>query len=233
MWKMRNPVSNRILLALVLLLIAGAALAAPALTEKQFDELGERLMDIEWMRKPGGLDKFQKGWKAQFEAKDPVMQGRAAFLLGYLAEFRETTAPRNPKKRDYAAAQAYYQRAVKTGSGYAQQARYRLGVLGALGLLGSRADSKTIAVESLKVIVKQKDGRLWVRQRLPAKSPTAAVTDVERAGTGTPEGGYRALLITSAAAKIKQGPVLQPFAMAAVARTRWESLAGNGQNSKK
>ncbi|MHB0936144.1 MAG: hypothetical protein ACYDCO_10880 [Armatimonadota bacterium] len=217
----------------LLLLIAGVAPAAPALTAKQFDELGERLMDIEWMRTPGGLDKFEKGWKAQLAAKDPAAQGRAAFLLGYLAEFRETTAPENPKKRDYIAAQDYYQRAIKTGSGYALQAQYRLGVLGTLGLLGARAESKKIAVSSFKAIVSRKDQRLWVRQRLPANTPTAAVAGVELAGAGTPEGGHRALLITSAAAKIKQGPVLQPFSMAATARTRLESLAGSGQNPKK
>jgi len=230
---MKGPVSNRILLILLLLLLAGAALAAPALTELQFNELGERLMDIEWMRKPGGLEKFEKGWKTQLAAKDAAAQGRAAFLLGYLAEFRETTAPGNPKQHNYAVARDYYQRAVKTGSGYAPQAQYRLGVLGALGLLGSHADSQKIAITSLKAILDRRDQRLWVRQRLPVKSPTQAVTRVELAGTGTPEGGHRALLITSPAAKIKQGPVLQPFAMAAVARTRWKSLTGSGQNSKK
>lgn len=230
---MRNPVSNRILLLLLLLLIAGAALAVPALTEAQCNELGERLMDIEWMRKPGGLEKFEKGWKAQLAAKDPAAQGRAAFLLGYLAEFRETTAPRHPKQHDYAVARDYYQRAVKSGSGYALHAHYRLGVLGALGLLGPRAESQKIALSSFRAIMDRKDGRLWVRQRLPIKAPTSAVTRVELAGAGTPEGGHRALLITSPSAKIKQGPVLQPFTMAAVARTRWESLTGGGQKPQK
>jgi len=234
---MKNPVSDRLsiagLLALALaLFIAGAALAAPpSLTDKQFNELGERLMDIEWMRKPIALEKLEHSLKAQVaKTKDAVEQGRLYFLLGYLTEFRETMTPSNPKRRDYARVKDYYERAVCTKSGYALQAHYRLGVLGALGLLGPREASRKIAEASFRSLAKQKQ-RVWVRQRMPSKAPPAALTGIELAGAKSPDGGNRALLITSPAAKIEEGPVLQPFSMADVARRRLAALSG--QNVKK
>jgi hypothetical protein len=235
---MNNPVIDRMLVYIVLalaLLATGAVLAGdpPPLTETQFGQLGESLMDIEWMRKPGALEQHERVLKARLAAaKEAAEQGRLSFLLGYAAEFRETIAPKNPRRPNYAAAKQYYTRAGKSGSGYAWQAHYRLGVLGALGLLGSRAASLKSAEASFRKIAEQQHQRLWVRQHMPSKAP-AALTLVELAGAKSPDGGNRALLITSPAAAIKEGPVLQPFSMSATARARLQTLANGGQNQRK
>jgi len=227
---------------LVLIVLAPALLASdsamagnpPSLTETQFMELGERLMDIEWMRKPGALEQHERELKARLAAvKDDAARGRLAFLLGYAAEFRETMAPKNPRRPDYAAAKKYYNQAVGTGSGYAGQAHYRLGVLGALGLLDSRAKSRKSAEASFRKIAEQRDMRVWVRHSMPSREPPAALSAVELAGAKSPGGGTRALLITSPEAAIEEGPVLQPFSLAETARLRLETLNNGGQNERK
>lgn len=211
------------LLTLALTIVATCSAAAP-LTTARFNHLGQAMMDIEWTRKTAKLDQHALEMRRQVKATaSSLEQGRLYFELGYTAEFRETTTKPDAKSRSYQAAQNYYLLAVHTGSAYGTQATYRLGVLGALKLLGP--GSRKIAVDAFRTLAKHAGERVWVRQQMPSKKPPAALDPVELAGAKAVGAGNRADLITSPAAALEQGPVLQAQPLDVIARVRWQQLA--------
>jgi hypothetical protein len=139
---------------------------SPNLTPDQFTQLGKDMAAIEQLKGKDALENRSDQLNRQLrdennkQKKDQTEISRLNYLLGYLAEYREAVTQPDPNLRDYKQASDFYGGAQKSGSVYANQAAYRLGVLGALKLLQTDDLSlKTAGVHAISADLK--DRRLY------------------------------------------------------------------------
>jgi len=136
--------------------------------------------------------------------------GRLNFVHGYLAEFQKTTrggAAGAPAV--YGDARTFYENATKVNTGYATQAFYRLGILGANNLLGTHEDSYQLAKTFL--------GRLRMLY---------GVNVWDRAPQVAGQGG--AAQVVAPQATGVTGPTLKPVEVSVVATELLDHIYRNG-----
>lgn len=196
-------------LALVPLLLGGCfgPTAPTALSPATFNALGKEMVDIEHMPS-AQLEKREGELKRALREADPkdnVSRAHTMYLLGYLAEYRETTKQADPDLRDYATAKNQYENAARLGNSYAMHAAYRLGALAMRGVVGaSPGEAAKIAKTQLRMVIYAHGVPLWVRGEPGPASPNLAQQN-SLAG----EGGAAALVMKPGAATPNQS-VVQP-----------------------
>jgi len=210
---------------IAVLLVAVLAGCAPGggakpLSPAQFKQLGDEMVAIEQLADLQALEEQKTLWKAEMrKTEDKTELGHLNFRLAYLAEYRETLTQPNPELRDYTEAQGYYQAAMKTGSMYASQASYRLGVHGALGLFDTPADSAKRAKQSWQPLTMRHDFKVWVRQAQKAEEPSRVIGLDALAGVGGP---------ARLAGTEGNGPVVQSYNLAATVLSQLDNIYSQG-----
>jgi len=212
----------------LVLIVAGCAAPRKPLTDKEFTQLGEAMVNIEkspTKSQDALYDQLDKIYNDATKQYSPDDRARARFLQGYIVEYRATTSKvSGPQAPTYSAAQSRYQEAAKIGSSYGLEANYRLGVLAVRGLLG--AESAKIVKASLSTLTHDYANQLWVREAAPGKEPPTTITEVSVAGAN----GNASLAPT--AGGTTKGPVLQAFGMAdtALRQLDYQYQHGGGLN---
>lgn len=157
-------------LLLVGLLLSGCGAQITPLPKDLLQELGRDMARIETLNATtveqriteleAELEKLEAREKNQ---KRESERGRINFLLGYAAEYQKTLARQGDELIVYRDARTYYTAATEINSPYGTQARYRLGILGAEGLLGDPQESSKLGISNLKMLATGFNAQVIVR----------------------------------------------------------------------